>query len=178
MWGGGVDRGVLVAFALAVLVQVGLAAETWYLSEEVERAAVDLRQRYRVDPTDEEIPIEETRVEGLGSEVQQLTILGDGVSLALMLGALVALQRDEVARRAAERERDRVIADLQQALAQVHQLSGMLPICAWCKKIRDDDGYWSEIEAYVARHSDAEFTHGICPDCKAQVEKEYRARRT
>jgi hypothetical protein len=56
-------------------------------------------------------------------------------------------------------------ADLQRALASVKQLSGFLPICASCKKIRDDKGYWNQIEAYIRDHSEVEFTHGVCPDC-------------
>ncbi|MDP2157301.1 MAG: hypothetical protein Q8K68_06300, partial [Nitrospirota bacterium] len=51
------------------------------------------------------------------------------------------------------------------ALAEVRTLSGMLPICASCKKIRDDKGYWSQLEAYITNHSEAFFSHGICPDC-------------
>jgi DNA-binding response OmpR family regulator len=57
---------------------------------------------------------------------------------------------------------------LQKALEQVKLLSGLLPICAWCKKIRDDQGCWIAIEQYVGQHSEAEFTHGICPDCRQQ----------
>jgi len=56
-------------------------------------------------------------------------------------------------------------ADLQAALAEVKQLSGLLPICAWCKRIRDDEGDWQQIETYITIHSEADFTHGICPDC-------------
>jgi len=56
-------------------------------------------------------------------------------------------------------------AALQEALSKVRQLSGMLPICASCKKVRDDRGYWTQIEAYISRHSEAEFSHGLCPDC-------------
>jgi len=56
-------------------------------------------------------------------------------------------------------------ADLQAALAEVKQLSGLLPICAWCKRIRDDEGSWQQIETYITVHSEADFTHGICPDC-------------
>jgi K+-sensing histidine kinase KdpD len=56
-------------------------------------------------------------------------------------------------------------ADLQAALAEVKQLSGLLPICAWCKRIRDDEGDWQQIETYITVHSEADFTHGICPDC-------------
>lgn len=72
-------------------------------------------------------------------------------------------------RQAALRHRQEMqqsIEALQAALAQVKQLSGLLPICASCKKIRDDTGYWQQIETYIRSHSEAEFTHGICPDCK------------
>lgn len=54
---------------------------------------------------------------------------------------------------------------LQEALAKVKLLSGLLPICAWCKKVRNDAGYWNEIESYISQHSEADFTHGICPGC-------------
>jgi hypothetical protein len=54
---------------------------------------------------------------------------------------------------------------LQQALSEIKKLSGLLPICASCKKIRDDKGYWNQIETFIRDHSEAEFTHGICPDC-------------
>ena len=64
-----------------------------------------------------------------------------------------------------ENERERLISELQDALSRVKMLSGMLPICANCKKIRDDKGYWNQIELYIKEHSEAEFSHGICPDC-------------
>ena len=53
----------------------------------------------------------------------------------------------------------------EAATGQIHQLEGLLPICAWCKKIRDDRNYWHQVETYVAMHSAAEFTHSICPQC-------------
>ncbi|MCG3209630.1 MAG: Chemotaxis response regulator protein-glutamate methylesterase [Anaerolineae bacterium] len=59
----------------------------------------------------------------------------------------------------------RLNAELELALAHVKQLSGLLPICANCKKIRDDAGYWQEVEVYISEHSDVEFSHGLCPDC-------------
>lgn len=65
----------------------------------------------------------------------------------------------------AERERDRLITELRAALAEIKILSGLLPICSHCKKIRDDRGYWNQLEAYITAHSDASFTHGICPAC-------------
>jgi hypothetical protein len=61
------------------------------------------------------------------------------------------------------------IAKLQNALGDVTQLSGLLPICAYCKKIRDDKGYWNQIEAYLQKHTEAEFSHGICPDCEKKI---------
>lgn len=65
----------------------------------------------------------------------------------------------------AERERDRLIAELKEALLKVKTLSGLLPICAGCKKIRDDKGYWNQIEQYLKEHSDVIMSHGICPEC-------------
>jgi len=75
---------------------------------------------------------------------------------------------DITARQAAETEREKLIADLQEALARVKTLSGLVPICAWCKKIRDDRGFWNEVEVYVQNRSDATFSHGICPECQKQ----------
>ena len=62
--------------------------------------------------------------------------------------------------------------ELQKALEDVKLLSGLLPICMWCKKIRDDQGYWNAIEHYLGQHSEAEFAHGICPDCKRKYSGE------
>lgn len=73
--------------------------------------------------------------------------------------------RYAIERKSAQLERDRLIEQLQQALDEVKKLSGLLPICAHCKKIRDDDGEWTQIEQYIHERSEADFTHGICPDC-------------
>ena len=64
------------------------------------------------------------------------------------------------------------ISELEEALAKINTLSGLVPICANCKKIRDDKGYWNQIESYVERHSKAMFSHGICPECKATLYKD------
>ncbi|MBX3054947.1 MAG: response regulator [Anaerolineae bacterium] len=63
--------------------------------------------------------------------------------------------------------------ELQQALHNIKTLSGLLPICANCKKIRDDDGYWHTVEAYIRDHSDAILSHGICPDCMTELYPDY-----
>jgi DNA-binding response OmpR family regulator len=73
--------------------------------------------------------------------------------------------RYAVERKWIESERDRLIQELQVALAKVKLLSGMLPICSWCKKVRDDQNYWQDVESYVASHTETQFTHGICPPC-------------
>ncbi len=67
------------------------------------------------------------------------------------------------------KERERLIKELQSAIHEVRTLSGLLPICAACKKIRDDKGYWNQLETYITDHSEAEFTHGICPDCRKKL---------
>jgi PAS domain S-box-containing protein len=73
--------------------------------------------------------------------------------------------RDVSQRRQSEIEREKLVFELQEALAQVKTLSGLIPICAWCKNIRNDKGYWQNVEQYVRSHTDATFSHGICPEC-------------
>jgi hypothetical protein len=70
---------------------------------------------------------------------------------------------DVTEKKQAEQEREELIRELREALSKVKTLSGMLPICSSCKKIRDDKGYWRQVEVYIRDHSEAEFTHGICP---------------
>jgi len=72
-------------------------------------------------------------------------------------------------RRKAEREREKLLAELQEALRTIKTLSGFLPICSSCKKIRDEKGTWTQMEVYVQSRSNAEFTHGICPECAKKV---------
>jgi len=72
-------------------------------------------------------------------------------------------------RKRVEKERSDLIDQLQDAVAKIKTLRGLLPICANCKKIRDDQGYWSQIEDYVRDHSDADFSHSLCPDCMRKL---------
>ena len=69
----------------------------------------------------------------------------------------------------AAKEREKLIAELENALLQVKRLSGLLPICASCKKIRDEQGDWEQIEDYIATHSEADFSHSICPECATSM---------
>jgi len=84
------------------------------------------------------------------------------------IGIIQSFQ-DITERKRAEEERIQLVADLQKASGQVKLLSGLLPICASCKKIRDDKGYWNQIEKYIGDHSEAEFSHGICPECAQKL---------
>jgi PAS domain S-box-containing protein len=77
--------------------------------------------------------------------------------------------RDITAAKRLEKEREKLIGELQGAIAKIRTLSGLLPICAACKKIRDDKGYWNQIETFIRDHSEAEFSHGICPDCARKL---------
>ena len=72
----------------------------------------------------------------------------------------------------AEMERENTVKELKEALEKVTQLQGLLPICSKCKKIRDDGGYWQEVELYIKDHTEAEFTHGLCPNCQSEYFKE------
>jgi PAS domain S-box-containing protein len=79
--------------------------------------------------------------------------------------ALVGVAREISERKKFEHDREKMITELRDALSEVKALSGLLPICSSCKKIRDDQGYWTQVETYISKHSEAVFTHGLCPDC-------------
>ncbi|MBC8439315.1 MAG: PAS domain S-box protein [Deltaproteobacteria bacterium] len=81
---------------------------------------------------------------------------------------LLAIE-DITERKHLEEEREKLIKELQNSLAEIKTLSGLLPICASCKKIRDDKGYWNQIEGYIQKHSDAQFSHGMCPECSDEL---------
>jgi CheY-like chemotaxis protein len=75
-----------------------------------------------------------------------------------------------------EKEQKALTLKLQEALDQIKILKGIIPICSSCKKIRDDKGYWQQVEEYISDHSDAEFSHGICPECAAKLYPEFNLR--
>jgi PAS domain S-box-containing protein len=84
-----------------------------------------------------------------------------------------ASNRDITVRKRVEEDRERLVIELQEALTKVKTLSGMLPMCASCKKIRDDKGYWEQIEVYIREHSEVDFSHGLCPDCATKLYPEF-----
>lgn len=135
------------------------------------------------NPADREAIVRELREKGGCRSFEAVFQRKDGGELFGLISAtvfnlqgvphVISVTRDITARKQTEAERDRLIQKLRQALANVKSLSGLLPICASCKKIRDDKGYWSQVESYVQAHSEATFTHGICPDCMKRLYPEY-----
>jgi hypothetical protein len=86
-----------------------------------------------------------------------------------LLNSVADLLGRSAERKQAKDEREKLIIELQEALGRVKTLSGFLPICASCKKIRNDKGYWEQLEAYITKHSEALFSHGLCPECAQKL---------
>ncbi len=87
--------------------------------------------------------------------------------------AILVTIRDATERIQAEQERERLIHELQEAMEKIKTLRGLVPICMHCKNIRNDEGFWQKVETYVQEHSDAKFSHGICPSCLKKHYPEY-----
>lgn len=103
---------------------------------------------------------EEVAIKTMKLGAQDYLIKGEVTANLLSRAIRYAIQRRQI-----EGEKEQLILQLQEALSKVKLLSGFLPICSSCKKIRDDRGYWNQIESYIRDHSEAEFSHGICPEC-------------
>ena len=95
-------------------------------------------------------------------------ILGKSIPYQGRMVRVVAV-RDITELKRTEKERESLISELREALDKVQTLSGLLPICASCKKIRDDKGYWHQVEVYIRDHSEIKFSHGICPACSDRL---------
>ncbi|HET6485775.1 MAG TPA: hypothetical protein VFH83_05120 [Spirochaetia bacterium] len=104
-----------------------------------------------------------------GEAIENRPVLAILRQVAKIEAELSRAQVEIELRKAAERQRDETIRELRQALSEVKTLRGLLPICSRCKRIRDDSGYWNRIETYIRDHTDARFTHGICPDCAREL---------
>jgi CHASE3 domain sensor protein len=108
----------------------------------------------------------------------RLLIFGSVLATLLIVLANIMVAREMGRRRRVEVEREKLIEELKRALDEVKSLSGMIPICGWCKSIRTDTGYWQSVEQYVREHTDATFTHGICPVCSEKFKAEAAAIRS
>ncbi|SMC24566.1 hypothetical protein SAMN02746041_02046 [Desulfacinum hydrothermale DSM 13146] len=85
------------------------------------------------------------------------------------------LEAEVEEREQVEKDKERLIQELKEALENLRKLRGLLPICAYCKKIRDDQGYWNQLESYIAQHADVTFTHSVCPECAKKIYEELQA---
>jgi response regulator RpfG family c-di-GMP phosphodiesterase len=94
--------------------------------------------------------------------------------LVARVQAMERIKHAEDALREKERQQEKLIEELQAALGEIKTLKGFIPICASCKKIRDDEGYWNQLEAYLSKHTDAIFSHGLCPGCAEKLRDEVR----
>ncbi len=102
----------------------------------------------------------------------RLDLVAGGSGTAVDTEYRVALT-DVTRAKQAEAERERVVAELRKALAAVKTLRGLLPICAHCRRVRDDAGYWERLDVYISQHTDTRFSHGLCPECLRTFYPEY-----
>lgn len=122
-------------------------------------------------------PLHETVREGRTAHAEHIHLLPDGSKTFAEITTspimdengkvkqVVHIARNITARKQVEEEREKLIDELQTALSEIKTLRGLLPICMNCHKIKTEQGAWNKLEIYISRHSDAEFSHGICPDC-------------
>lgn len=111
-----------------------------------------------------------------GNLLYQTDILFESVGLItslLMLAGIGLITPLFNSIKNSEEEQKKLVGTLQKAFSEIKTLSGMLPICSSCKKIRDDKGYWNQIEAYIHEHSEAVFSHSLCPECAKKLYPEY-----
>lgn len=163
-----VDRVRRTIFMISVLIAVSGVLILWFLFRNMVFPVIQLRDAaLKIGKGDF---TSEIRVVS-GDEIGDLAKSFD--SMRKDLNASVNSLKDEiVVRMRAEVEKEEVIRELKHALGHIKTLSGLLPICASCKKIRDDKGYWNQLESYVSEHTEAEFTHGYCPECAAKFREE------
>jgi FixJ family two-component response regulator len=134
----------------------------------------------RMSGTAGQVPLPVVMMTGVGNEEIAVRAMKQGAMDYVVKGRVqdeafcrtvqVAMEKSFLLKtiRKQQEEKDQLIRQLQDALDQVKTLKGIVPICACCKKIRDDRGYWQQVETYIQKHSDAEFSHGVCPDCLRQ----------
>lgn len=128
---------------------------------------------------DRQAVVRELAEKGMLDGMETLFRTKSGGLITCLISAAVVLLRGEkcilssvtdiTERRRSQEERETLLLEREKTLSEVKVLSGLLPICASCKKIRDDTGYWNQIESYIHTHSQAEFSHGLCPECLVKL---------
>jgi len=107
----------------------------------------------------------EAKLSFIGDEVEERTLLVSTTLLDLPDKRVLVFIEDITERKLAEEEREKLIKELQESIKEIKTLRGILPLCSHCKKIRDDKGYWEQVDVYIHQHTDADVSHGICPEC-------------
>ncbi|MCB2185204.1 MAG: PAS domain S-box protein [Deltaproteobacteria bacterium] len=159
---------------LYVDINQGFTRITGYLREEViGKTSIELGI-WKV-PADRLKLVEELRGHGFCDRLETEFVMKGGRTIYGAMSAkvisfqgvphIISITRDITVQTRLAQDKERLIGELKTALSEVKALQGLIPICANCKKVRDDQGYWNQIEAYISAHSAAQFTHGICPDC-------------
>lgn len=128
-------------------------------------------QELKADELLRDVPV--IFISALGDTLDKVKAFGVGgvdyITKPFQFEEVLARIETHLTIRRLQQEREKNIADLQAALEEIKKLSGLLPICANCKNVRDDQGYWKTVETYISDHSDAKFTHGICPECSSKL---------
>ena len=132
-----------------LIIPPGMKNEANTLSQQTENGNI-YRDAYRKRKDGKLFPV----------SISAAPIIIDGIHTGTFV-----IYKDISDQKKAEDEREKLILDLQKALDEVKKLSGLIPICSHCKKVRDDNGYWDQVEDYISKRSDVDFSHGICPDC-------------
>ena len=117
---------------------------------------------------------EDRAIESLKSGATDYVIKDRLSRLVPAVNRALAEEKERARRKKAEEERERLVHELKEALVRVKTLTGLLPICASCKRIRDERGHWDPVETYIGERSDAEFSHGLCPDCEKKAYEELK----
>jgi len=156
-----VNRAFSVAFQREPEEVIGRRIWDLFSPEEAEKRMTVVRRAFATGQT----IVFDVRVPTPAGDTFYITSVKPIVGEGGRVSSVVCISKNITERKRVELEREELIQNLQAALQQVKTLSGLLPICAHCKKIRVDHGYWTQLECYIRDHSKAEFTHGICPDC-------------
>lgn len=134
--------------------------------------------------TEQILGIFRRQIQGKSLRIETIHRRKDGSDMPVEItSTLIRLEEKEVlqsfirdirARRQAEEEREGLIRKLERALSEIKTLQGILPICSFCKKIRDDKGFWERVDIYIRDHTDVEFSHSLCPDCATEHYPEFK----
>jgi PAS domain S-box-containing protein len=139
----------------------GLNAADLFSTKEVRTLSDAIKIIDISNESTEEFSVETKSGESLIVEVSASNVNSSSGKIVGRMASFI----DITERKKIEADRDKLISKLQDALSRIKTLRGIIPICSRCKKIRDDKGYWNQIESYIRDHSDAEFSHSICPEC-------------